>query len=90
MFHPGFPRWKVFWLRRYTTLAAVPGVLQRLELPEFIEPDCLCHSCASAIIEFAPDMRHHALNVRYWHKTDNPTAFACVRYWSNGGQIRRS
>jgi hypothetical protein len=24
-------------------------------------------------------------DVRYWHKADNPTAPAFVRYWSNSG-----
>jgi hypothetical protein len=25
-------------------------------------------------------------DVAYWHKADNPTAPAFVRYWSNSGQ----
>jgi hypothetical protein len=27
---------------------------------------------------------------RYWHLTDNQTAPAFVRYWSNSGQVRAS
>jgi Citrate transporter len=29
------------------------------------------------------------VNVRYWHKADNPTAPAFVRYWSDRGQSNR-
>ena len=29
---------------------------------------------------------NYQANVRYWHKADNPTAPAFVRYWSNSGQ----
>jgi hypothetical protein len=27
----------------------------------------------------------HFVNVRYWHKADNPAAPAFVHYWSNSG-----
>jgi hypothetical protein len=29
-------------------------------------------------------------DVHFWHKADNPTAPAFVRYWGNTGQVRAS
>ena len=30
-----------------------------------------------------PSAKRHFANVRFWHKADNPTTSAFVRYWSN-------